>query len=185
MDRSEAIPAALPDVTREAGLEQVFRTQYHRLVPLLVRITGDKTLAEELASEALYRLSSRPGLLGAADSVEAWLYRTATNLALDALRGRTRRQRYENAAGAETLRTAAPANPLEDLLSRERQQAVRTVLATIKERSARTLLLRHTGFSYSEIAAILEVPAAAIPSIVMRATEEFRKEFQKTYRSSL
>lgn len=181
VDSGEGITIPMSSPAWEARLEEIFRSQYQRLTALLLRITGDRTLSEELASEALYRLSSRPALLRPDGPVESWLYRTATNLGLDALRGRSRRYRYEQSAGAESMRSTSAKNPLDDLLSRERQEAVRSVLSELKPRSAQALMLRHAGFSYSEIAHVLEVSPAAIPSIVMRAAAEFRKHYQEGF----
>jgi DNA-directed RNA polymerase specialized sigma24 family protein len=88
----------------DATLENIFRLQYPRLVSLLARLTGDRGSAEELASEVFCRLSSRPVLFRPDSNLEGWLYRTAVNLGLDALRMAARRKRHEQAAGVETLR---------------------------------------------------------------------------------
>lgn len=180
VESGEGITIPISGSTWEARLEEIFRSQYSRLTSLLLRITGDRQLSEELASEALYRLSSRPALLRPDGPLESWLYRTATNLGLDALRVRTRRSRYEQSAGAEALASTTTKNPLQDLLSQERQEAVRRVLANIKPRSAQALMLRHSGLSYNEVAEVLQVAPTAVPSILLRAAEEFRNEYQKS-----
>ena len=69
------------------------------------------------------------------------------------------------------LAICADANRLE-------QARVRAVLSGMDERQARLLLLRHTGFSYQEIAAALDLNPASIGTLLNRAEQEFRKIYE-------
>lgn len=180
MDASEEIPLSLP-----ASLDAVFRLQYPRLVGLLARITGDRGRAEELASEVFCRLSSRPALFRPENNLEGWLYRTAVNLGLDTLRMDGRRLRNEQAAGAEGARSLSMDNPLEDVLRAERRMRVRAVLAALKPVSARLLLLRHAGLSYSDLADALDIKAASVGTLLARATADFEKRYRSMYGGEL
>ena len=165
-------------LAREALIEEAYRAHYQRLVRVLVRITGNRDQAEELASEALCRLSTE-------ENVEAWLYRTAINLGFNALKAQSRRTRHERDAGIEIVRTAKVGDPLDDVLKAERQQQVRTVLAEMKPRDAQLLLLRHEGFSYQETASILKLNPASIGTLLARAMAEFKSKYSKCYGSAL
>src|SRR5207253_373881 len=66
-----------------------------------------------------------------AGKVGGWLYRTATNLGIDALRASGRRRLYEEAAGRSKDESKA-GGPLDDLLREEKCRRVRAVLASIK-----------------------------------------------------
>ena len=162
-------------------LEDVFRLQYPRLVSLLARITGDRGKAEELASEVFCRLSSRPVLFRPDSNLEGWLYRTAVNLGMDALRMAARRRRHEQAAGAETLRTSSAGDPLADMLGAERRVRVQGVLARIKPVSARLLLLRNAGLSYVELADVLRLNRASVGKLLARAAAEFEKSYRSAF----
>src|SRR5260370_25784325 len=111
--------------------EELFGEHYPRLVKTLLRLTGDPGQAEELAADAFYRLyRQRPP--GTRENLAGWLYRTAMNLGLDALRSNSRRARREDQAGREVLRNERPESPLQDLLAEEQRSRVRTVLARLK-----------------------------------------------------
>jgi DNA-directed RNA polymerase specialized sigma24 family protein len=85
-------PPAEPGV--DPVFEQLFSEHYPRLVRTLLRLAGDPGRAEELAAEAFYRLYQRsPDRVAAEGNAAGWLYRTAINLGLDALRADSRRQR--------------------------------------------------------------------------------------------
>src|SRR5215469_17910029 len=88
----------------EAELRDVFLQHYARIVAILVRLLGDRLHAEEVATDALWRLYCRPALQ-VDGNVGGWLYRTATNLGIDALRASGRRRQYEEAAGEARDRT--------------------------------------------------------------------------------
>jgi RNA polymerase sigma-70 factor (ECF subfamily) len=184
MDASDEIPLRFPTHERAAAgtsLEDVFRLQYPRLVRLLARITGDCGRAEELASEVFCRLSSRPALFRPESNLEGWLYRTAVNLGLDALRTEARRRRHEQAAGAEVARNSSGGDPLTEMLRAEQRTRVQAVLAALKPVSARLLLLRHAGLSYVELAGALAINPASVGTLLARAAAEFEKKYRSLH----
>ena len=78
--------------TRE-HFENLFVAHYSRIVAVLQRMLGDRGHAEELASEAFLKLYRQPLAERPDGNVPGWLYRTATNLGIDALRAAARRNR--------------------------------------------------------------------------------------------
>src|ERR1700733_11446252 len=101
----------------EADFRAVFLLHYARIVEILVRLLGDLSQAEEIASDAFWRLYRQPALQ-IDGNVGGWIYRTATNLGIDALRAASRRRRYEDSAGRGAEQTSA-SGPLDDLLREE------------------------------------------------------------------
>ena len=53
------------------------------------------------------------------------------------------------------------------------RQRVRRVLSQMKSRSAKILVLRHTGLSYAEIAAAIRVSPNSVGKLLSRAEKEF------------
>jgi len=172
---------SLQSLVIDANPEDVYRAEYPRLVGIVFRITGDRGQAEELASEALFRLIARPQLFRPTENLSGWLYRTAMNLGLNALKARTRRTKYENAASIETVRTETLLDPLNEILRAEEQHKVRRVLKTLKNTDAQLLLLRHGGFSYQEMAEVLEINPASVGKQLSRAMVEFEKKYTAWY----
>jgi RNA polymerase sigma-70 factor, ECF subfamily len=58
----------------------------------LWRLTGDRTLAEDLAQETFLKAYDRLGSFRFESRFSTWLYRIARNTAIDAMRSRARRQ---------------------------------------------------------------------------------------------
>jgi RNA polymerase sigma-70 factor (ECF subfamily) len=164
-----------------AWFDAVFREHYPRMVGMLARLTGDRAHAEEIAADVFCKLARRPALLQSRDGLTAWAWRVATNAGLDALRLTSRRRRWEQAAGAESLRVSEPAGALDEMLRDERCGRVRTVLATLKPREAQLLLLRSSGLAYRELAQTLGIEPRSVGTLLARAEQAFERRFRVRY----
>lgn len=160
----------------EAEFEALFLEYYSRIVGVLLRLLGERTRAEELANDVFWKLYRTPAVGEVDGRAGGWLYRTATNLGIDALRAAARRRKYEDAA-ARTQEGAAAASPLDDMVRAEQRRRVREVLAVIRPAQAQVLILRASGFSYKELADVLELKPGGIGTMLSRAQAEFRKAY--------
>jgi len=162
--------------------EGVFLEYYGRVVGVLHRFLGDRTRSEELANDVFWRLYQQPLRPEPDGNIGGWLYRTATNLGIDALRSSARRERYEQAAGRELAAGSDP-NPLDDVLRSEQCQRVRAVLAALKPGQAQALALRSSGCSYNDLAEALGVKRGSVGTMLIRAEAEFKKRYLEMYGS--
>jgi RNA polymerase sigma-70 factor, ECF subfamily len=165
----------------EADFRAVFLEQYARIVGILVRLLGDRSHAEEVANDAFWRLYRQPALQ-IDGNVGGWVYRTATNLGIDALRAANRRHQHEATAGRLAEESTA-AGPLDGLLREEKCWRVRAVLTAIKPAQAQLLILRTSGLSYKELAEALDVKVSGMGTMLNRAEAEFRKRYLALYRN--
>jgi RNA polymerase sigma-70 factor (ECF subfamily) len=80
------------------------------------------------------------------------------------------------------LQAADPApalDPEAELVRAEERAGVRAALADLPERQGKLLLLRHAGFSYAEIAAVLEVAPGSIGTLLVRAERAFLEVYRR------
>ena len=164
-----------PEHWDEADFRSVFLQHYARIVDVLVRLLGDRPHAEDVANDAFWRLYRQPALR-THGNVGGWLYRTATNLGIDALRMSSRRRQHEEAA-ARQVQDRSPDGPLDNLMRAETCRRVREVLSSIKPAQAQLLILRSSGLSYKELADTLEAKMSGIGTMLNRAEEEFRNRY--------
>ena len=113
--------------------------------------------------------------------MRSWLYRVATNLGFNALRARQRRRWYETEASAFRLQQETPVDPAAETERDEMQQRVRQVLAQIKPRAAKLLILRHSGLSYAEIAEVLNIAPGSVGTLLARAEKAFEKQYRARF----
>jgi len=165
-----------PDIWEEPVFRQLFLEHYCRVVGVLMRLLGDRTVAEEVANDAFLRLYRQPASLQVDGNVGGWLYRTATHLGIDALRAGNRRQKYEQSAGRLIHEKTQP-GPLDEILREEKCRRVRAVLSSIKPAQAQLLILRSSGLSYKELAEALDVKPGNIGTMLNRAEVEFRARY--------
>jgi RNA polymerase sigma factor (sigma-70 family) len=165
----------------DALIEELFHQHYRRIAAMLTRLTGDRSYAEEVASDVFHKLARRPVLLEGRADQTAWIYRVATNAGFDALRARSRRSKHEQRAAAEALRSDRRDNALDDVLRQERRQRVQDVLEGLKPRDAQLLLLRSDGLSYRDLAEAAGVPASSVGTMLARAEAEFERRYRARY----
>jgi RNA polymerase sigma-70 factor, ECF subfamily len=175
MERSNqlSLPTSMTDVA--CDFDALFTAYYRRLARLLYRVTGDIARAEELAAEAFWRLYDKPPKN--ATNIEGWLYRTGLRLALDYLKKERRRARYE----ALALLFGIALDPYQAVVQQEKQARVRRTLTSLKPVQAAMLVLRSEGFSYSELAAALDLNPASVGALLARAGQAFKKEYVIRY----
>ena len=171
--------ARLANETR-FDLETIFHAHYKRICRVIARVLRDPARAEELAVEVFLRWSRHPNAHG--DRAEGWLYRTAVREALDELRRKTHRSRYERLFSFVPSGKARGSPTPEDLrAATEDQETVRVVLSVLDRRQAQLLLLRSEGFSYDELASTLDLNPSSVGTLLARAQQAFRKEYIKRY----
>lgn len=186
-DRDFAEPLAEVAAAAQAdqkAFEASFQQHYARVYNVLFRLVGNRAEAEDLALEVFSRLWERALAEAAGEHLGGWLYRVATNLGFNALRSARRRSHYEaisyeNSAGAASASRAAgaldPAQAAE--LADERAQ-VQAALRQMKPRDAQILVLRHSGLSYKEIAAALEIAPGSVGTLLARAERAFEQVYE-------
>lgn len=172
--------ARTPPISRRgeaAWFEAAFAEHWGRVYALLYRLVGERAEAEDLALEVFLRLHERPP--ARRENLAGWLHRVALNLGFNALRARSRRRRYEAEAGRQALSEGAAGDPAAEAERDEQRRLVRAVLARMNPRSARLLVLRHSGLSYAEVAQALGLAAGSIGALLARAEREFEDRFRQ------
>lgn len=145
----------------ETGEKEAFSAIYSQMktpvYTVLVRITGDRTLSEDLLQEVFLKLYRQPPR---AEKPRAYVFRMARNLAIDALR----RKQFSD------LPLESPGQTDPDLkMDLERAFA----RLTVEERQLAALHLS-AGLPFREVAAIVERPLGTVLWQYRKAMEKLR-----------
>lgn len=162
----------------EEQFESLFRAYYDAIYRHLFRMVGSREEAEDLAQETFLRLHQQTFSADDDHNIRAWLYKVAGNLALNALRGARRREERQDRVGKAELSIGVK-DPQREALRHDERALVRAVLASLSERQAEILLLRHGGLSYREVAEILGVATSSIGTMLARAERAFEAAYQR------
>lgn len=143
-----------------SALDTLFLEQRGALIGTVFRIVRCEHTAEELAHESYLRvaraLAQKP-----VEHVQAFLYQTARNLALDHLRHEVVRRRIEvepaNDGAMPDVATDA-ASPEAETIDRQRLSLLEGAMSALPERTRQVMVLnRIHGWPYPKIAAHLGV----------------------------
>jgi len=160
-------------VTRDAvraDLEQVFRAGYPRVVAVAARVLGERDEAEDVAQEVF--LAFGRTTVPAAEAPQ-WLAVAAAHTALNVLRSGRRRAARELAV---TDPDPTAPDVADDVVTREERRLVRAALSRLPRKQAVALVLRHSGLSYADVAAALDLSPGSVGTTVRRAESALRKE---------
>ena len=156
-----------------SDLEQVFRAAYPRVVGVAARVLGSRNEAEDVAQEVFLAFARSPVPDGQA---QGWLSVAAAHTALNHLRSRRRRASREEAADDGD---AVHPDIADAVVARDERRRVRAALARLPRRQSVALVLRHSGLSYAEVAAALDLSPGSVGTTVRRAESALRKELNR------
>lgn len=157
-----------------AAFEDLARQIERALYGHVLRIVGSVPDAEDVVQDAFVSVWRSLGAFQGG-SFRAWVFRIATNRAIDVIRARRRRGELplEPSEGDEVewAEPAAPGPGLGELAAqREAVSVVEQALTTIPAEQRAALLLRDVeGFAYEEIARIMAVEVGTVKSRIHRA----------------
>lgn len=155
-------------------LEQVFRTAYPQVVAVAARVLGSRDEAEDIAQEVFLAFARSAVPAGEA---RGWLSVAAAHTALNHLRSGRRRASREERASQE--QEEATPDIADTVVRRDERRRVRAALAQLPRRQVVALVLKHSGLSYAEIAAALELSPGSVGTTVRRAESALREELNR------
>jgi len=158
--------------------------KYHRsMISFLYRMVRSQAVAEELAQEVFLRVYRSRESYRAEAKFTTWLYRIATNLAVNYARD-TRQERsaqnvYLDAPDEETGTTPDVADDEltveQRMLREERMAAIRSHVMALPERQRMAVLMhKYQGMDYRQIGDVLKLSESATKSLLFRAYQTLR-----------
>jgi len=196
-DQETGIPAERTDADimlavaagDEAGYNYLVGKYHRQIIHFLFRMVRNEAVAEELAQEVFLRVYRSRDSYRAEAKFSTWLYRIATNLAVN----HARDTKYERTAqtvnldepDAESGTTPEVAdddlNVEQRMLREERMAAIRAQVAALPERQRMAVLMhKYQEMDYRQIGEVLKLSESATKSLLFRAYQTLR-ESQKAY----
>jgi RNA polymerase sigma-70 factor (ECF subfamily) len=155
-------------------VEQIFRSEYGRVIAVLVGAVGDIDVAEEAVAGAFVTALEQWPALGPPPSPTGWIITTARRCAIDRLRRDARRVEHE-AAFMDALPLASSI-PEEEAVPDERLRLIFTCCHPALALEARVALALRLlgGLTTAEVARAFLVPEATMAQRLVRAKAKIR-----------
>ena len=173
----------------DAGsFDELLRRYRTPLVKYFCRLVRDQALAEDLAQEAFLRVYKARHRYRPDARFTTWLYRIATNLALNAIRdGRDRRRQDGNGSGDDGEAPFEFVDPRisveQQLIETDRSRMIREAIEALPENQrAAVILHKYQDVDYRQIAKVLKVSESAVKSLLFRAYETLRVRLEPLVR---
>jgi RNA polymerase sigma-70 factor, ECF subfamily len=172
----------------ESAFEYLVQKYRRAMVGFMFRMSHNAAAAEDLAQEVFLRVyRSRAGYEASA-KFTTWLYRIATNLAVNHARD-TRHERPENMVSLDepdeetgtTMDVADSSLTVEqNILRRERMAAIRAKVQSLPERQRLAVIMhKYQQMDYKQIAEVLKLSESATKSLLFRAYETLREQLKE------
>jgi RNA polymerase sigma-70 factor (ECF subfamily) len=163
--------------------------KYRRpIVGFMYRMARNTAAAEDLAQEVFLRVYRSRASYEASAKFTTWLYRIATNLAVNHARD-TRHERPEvtvsldepdEESGATLELPDASLTVEQDLMRRERMMAIRRKVEALPEQQRLAVIMhKYQQMGYREIAEVLKKSESATKSLLFRAYETLREQLKE------
>jgi RNA polymerase sigma-70 factor (ECF subfamily) len=163
--------------------------KYRRpMLGFMFRMAHSTAAAEDLAQEVFLRVYRSRESYEANAKFSTWLYRIATNLAVNHIRD-TRYERPENTVSLDEseeesgrtleLPDRAP-NVEETMVQRERLATIRRRVQALPERQRVAVVMhKYQQMDYRQIAEVLKLSESATKSLLFRAYETLREQLKE------
>jgi len=171
---SDAQLIALARESHHEAFTLLYAAYKGRIYTFLLRLLADVEAADDVAQDTFTKAYAALPRFASDHRLLPWLYRVASNAAIDHLR-RRKRIRW---LGLGRLAHTGEEPLAEDLHGQvPERELVQATLRRIPPENAVALLLHVEGYSYTEIAEIQGVTLTAVRSRIARARAAFRREY--------
>lgn len=185
---SDAEVMLLAGAGDDSAFEYLVEKFRRPMVGFMYRMTHNQAVAEELAQEVFLRVYRSRSSYQAEAKFSTWLYRIATNLAVNHARD-TRSERMASTVNLDepdpetgTTPDVADVTPNveADILRNERLAAIRQHVLSLPERQRMAVLMhKYQGLDYKEIGKVLKLSESATKSLLFRAYETLRDKLKE------
>ncbi len=172
----------------DAAFDYLVQKYRRAMIGYLYRMAHNSAVAEELAQEVFLRVYRSRESYNADAKFSTWLYRIATNLAINHARD-SQHQRPEVSVSMDdpdpetgTTLDVADKTPSaeQSLLRRERLAAIRRQVDALPERQRMAVLMhKYQGLDYRQIGEVLKLSESATKSLLFRAYESLRERLKE------
>ncbi len=172
----------------DSAFEYLVQKYRRPMVSYMYRMCHNAAAAEDLAQEVFLRVYRSRGNYQPSAKFTTWLYRIATNLAVNHARD-SRHERPENTVSVDepdqetglTLDLRDMSLSAEEaLLRRERMAAIRQRVQALPERQRTAVVMhKYQQMDYREISEVLKLSESATKSLLFRAYETLRVQLKE------
>ena len=175
----------------DAAFTQLVTRYKDPIINYVNMMVGNYDIAADLAQETFLRVYQNIGRFNSLYQFSTWIYRIATNLAIDEIRYRKRRGQvfyrnvWENQADGtgeerELVLRDSGRSPSDEVLRKESSQVLGDAIRSLPPKYRTAFVMKEVQeLSYEEIARILKTSPGTIKSRLHRARELLQRKLER------
>ena len=177
--------ARLAELGREPAFRELLIRYERPIFSLIYRMVRDRELAEDLAQETFVRAFNAIASYNSSYKCNSWIFKIASNHTINYLRkGKLDTVSIfgtsdEGLGDRELQIKSITENPHEFTERRELGGRIEVAIGELREEYRMAILLYHVeGYSYKEIADIMDIPLGTAKTYLSRARKELKKHLE-------
>ncbi len=167
----------------ESAFEQIVRRYHVKVIHLIYCYLNHRWEAEEVAQDVFFKVWKNASQFKGKSKFSTWLYRIAVNTCLNHKRSKKAESNTldstsnpEDFPDNPEFAGTNEGNPQQLMEKKEREDIVRQSLRLLPEKQRMAIILsRFEGYSYAEIAELMNVSIAAVESLLFRAKQNIAR----------
>ena len=173
------VSAPSRDAEREATFERLFATYSQPIFSYVLRMVGDADRAADIAQDTFIKAYRKLDTLADEASTRSWLYRIATNTAIDEMR----RRRFLSPMGDDEREHDRPDSrpgPEAQVLGAAIDERIQRALLRLRPNHRQCLVLSDIeDMGAHQIGQVMGMSYGAVRTLLCRARGEMRRELAK------
>ncbi len=159
-----------------AAFEELVRRQGKWVRGVIYGVLGDVERVDDVSQQVWSAVWQQAASLKKPERWRSWLYRLARNAAMDAGREITRRRKLKQGLRERTRGPRVVEPPHHSAISAEQRQVLAEAIRALPALYREPFVLRHLqGWSYQQIADVLEMPIDTVETRLVRARRQLRE----------
>ena len=181
-------------INNQAGsFKELVEEHQFKVINTCFRFVNNKEDAEDIAQEVFLEIHQSISKFRGDAKLSTWIYRIAVTKSLNFLRMKKRKKRMghlKRIFGFEEEMDKLPStnidNPERSLEKKERLEILQKALDSIAENQRTAIILsKYDGYSYQEIAELMDTTISSVESLIHRAKKNLEKKLYNYFKKNL
>jgi len=174
----------IPKYSDSVNFKELVLDHQDRVLNIIFRFLNNKKDAEDVAQEVFVTIYQNLANFRGDAQLYTWIHRIAVNKSMDFLRKRNRQKRFDNIKQLvglndveEKIVTPATSTPHSLMENKERTYILKQAADSLSEKQRTAIVLnKYEGFSYQEVAEIMQTSLSAVESLIHKGMKNLRKK---------
>jgi RNA polymerase sigma-70 factor, ECF subfamily len=153
--------------------DTLYKTQFYDLEKFCFKWTKNTDIARDIAQESFTKLLQKSSSSSIIENPKAWIYKVAYNDCINHIKFRKRFSEIETLSNHSNIENTDRSSNIENQLQ------IQKALTKLNDKEKALIILYKYGFTYNEMANVIEMNPASVGKTLTRAIDKIAKLINK------